>query len=230
MENFQFQNNQRVKLQTEVNGNTVKIDLQNKVTMRMVLKAVGTPHLVALLPDSRGKRKAETSGGVTKARLTGESWKYIDGRQYDRLIQNPQILKKFKQNREFLDKLVGTTSVNLLKPHLILCHVCGREIVLADSGILVDYKKHLVRHKMDKDQIIKFKAQVLLMRWAEIQSSMVEDDDLTEVPHDLVLKKKHSGMICLKTLEERIKDPSANVLRVHGQQTITAMLSRENTE
>ena len=55
------------------------------------------------------------------------------------------------------------------------------------------------------------------MRWEELQSGLVEDADLTEVSQELFLKKNHPGMICLKMLEERRRDPTPKyVLKVHG--------------
>ena len=166
-----------MQLKGDVNGKVVKMGLEDKTTMKVVLQQPGVPHLVVLLPQARGKRKAEAMGGITKTRLAGDSETYVDGNQYDRLLQNPQLLKKFKENREFLKQLVGTDNVNLLRPHLIICYVCEKEITLGETGILLDFKKHLGRHKTDTvDLMTKSKAGDLLSRWEELKNTRPDPD------------------------------------------------------
>ena len=107
----------------------------------------------------------------------------------------------------------------------MICFVCGIELTLADSGLLNDFKKHLKRHEVEKNEDHKKKATALLSRWAELEIGP-EVQELTDVPHDLIIKANHPGMVCLETLKKRQSDPSHNVLQVHGQSTITAMFSR----
>ena len=60
---FLFQNNQKVRLRTEIKGRAVELDLDDRVTMKMIIKQSDTPHLDAVLPEASGKRKAEAMGG-----------------------------------------------------------------------------------------------------------------------------------------------------------------------
>lgn len=228
---FQYQRNDKVRFTTELNGKKISLALSDRTTMKNLLSSHVPSQQMHLqccsLPGARGKRRAEQQGRVTKARLAISSvGQYVTGPQYDRLIQNAPLLKKFKANRKFLDKVLDVEgSVNLLKPHLIICFICEMEITLDSTGCLFDFKKHLLRHKTDVDLMTRERATTMLARWVEVEAG-VDGAELTDLPLQICIKKSHSGMICLKTLEERIRDPGHDVLRVHGQTTLTNLFKR----
>lgn len=201
--------------------------VDDNTTMETVLRhADSTTTFDFMIPPGRGKRKAESQGNVTKARMGRDRESYLTGSHYDKLIQNPKLVEKFKTNRKFLNQLVDCINVNLITPHCLICFVCGTDTTLADTGILNDFKKHLKRHQVEASADAKRKATALLSRWAELDLDS-EEVVMTEVPLDLLIKKSHPGMVCLNTLEGRRRDPTYNVLHVHGQSTISDMLSKK---
>ena len=107
--------------------------------------------------------------------------------------------------------------MNLLTPYSFLCFLCEETITLDAAGGLSDYKKHLVRHKTGLNVCHRDPACKLIARWVELDSNV---DKLTEVPIELTIKYRHVFMICLKTPEERKKDPSYDVLMGQGQRTL----------
>ena len=173
-----------------------------------------------IAPKGRGKRSSEQLGRVTKARMMSKSDDYVTGEQYDRLLTNPALVRKFQKHRNFLDSLCGTiNTVNLLRPHLIVCHVCEATITLDCSGGLSDYKKHLRRHLSDKDKTVTDTSLALLARWTELEENVT--DGMTDVPTNLTVKLSHPGAVSLDALEERRKDPEYNVLQAQKQSTLS---------
>ena len=64
-----------------------------------------------------------------------------------------------------------------------------KEDNVGGTGILLDFKKHLLRHRTDNvDLMANSKAKDLLSRWDEIKNG-TQDLTLTEVPSNLAVKK-----------------------------------------
>ena len=167
--------------------------LRDETTVEGLLeRATGATHLKfvpgSAIGDNWKLRKSEIMGGLTKARLAMGQSAYVSADQYDKLNADPETKRKFLANRKFMNALVDTyNSVNLLKPHEVLCHLCGKKLVLQSLGSLSDYRKHLLRHKADSSEKTSGAACALLARWAELEAGATED--MSAVPVDLIIKK-----------------------------------------
>lgn len=207
----------------------ISFSIDDSDTMEAVLeRATGLTHLEYISGKSntrkRGPRESEIRGKITKARLSTGASVYVNGDQYDRLNADTEGKRKFLNNRRFLDMLVNTSgSVNLLKPHEVICHLCGTILTLQCLGSLSDYKKHLSRHKGSAST--SDSACRLLARWEELESG--DPDKLTTpVPDNLTIKYKHDAMISEAALERRLSNPRYDVLAVHGQTNIHSFFNK----
>ena len=74
--------------------------------------------VVSLVPPRRrAKRKSEKDG--QKIKNTASDRGYATGDDYDRIIANPYLEKKFRENRKFLEVVFDAQSVNLITPHKV---------------------------------------------------------------------------------------------------------------
>ena len=74
--------------------------------------------VVSLVPPRRrAKRKSEKDG--QKIKNTASDRGYATGDDYYRIIANPHLEKKFRENRKFLEVVFDAQSVNLITPHKV---------------------------------------------------------------------------------------------------------------
>ena len=127
--------------------------------------------VVSLAPaQTRTKRKSEKAGQSLKA--TASDRGFATGLDYDWIIGNPGIEKKFRDNRKFLEGVFDTESVNLITPHKILCPVesCRELITLNNICGLSEFTRHLKRHKSSVVEQTRAQAIALLSRWSDMQA------------------------------------------------------------
>ena len=74
--------------------------------------------VVSLVPfQRRAKRKSEKAG--QKIKDTASDRGYATSSDYDKIIANPHLEKKFRENRKFLEGVFNAQSVNMITPHKV---------------------------------------------------------------------------------------------------------------
>ena len=110
--------------------------------------------------------------------MLGDSGRYLQGEQYNRLIHNFPLLLNFRENRDFLAELVEMPAVNLLRPHLIICFVRGTEVILGDTGL----RRALSLPSNGQGLQCPGEISEPASKMEELKSNLVDQDYLTAVP------------------------------------------------
>ena len=75
--------------------------------------------VVSLVPPRRRAKRKSEKDGQKIIKNTASDRGYATGDDYDRIIANPHLEKKFRENRKFLEVVFDAQSVNLITPHKV---------------------------------------------------------------------------------------------------------------